>query len=473
MGIFDFIKVNQYKQKISELEALLKPEHQDILELNEKIAELQQTLENERKAIELQQSKAQKDLDVLQKQKDKDIARLEDRITVLQNSIISLDKSIAEKKLQVVRLEEEIMIQEFGLYTPLYEAMSSENLKNMITACRSKQKSMITNDIACSYSSDWTVNGSRSEGLKMTKNNVKQILRSYNTECESIIDKVKFSNLTAISERIVKSAEALNKMNVTNRVSINQDYINLKLEELTLVYEYARQKEQEKELERQRRDELREQKKLEAEIKKAKEKIQKEQTHFQNAIDELKLKLETSVDEYEKTKLSSKITELEGKLSEVKKQMEDVDYREKNTRAGYVYVISNLGAFGDKVYKIGVTRRLEPLERIKELGDASVPFKFDVHCLIFSDDAPALETKLHQTFEKYRLNQVNLRREFFRVPLESIEQVIRDNYNDTFDLKRIPDAEEYRISEKVRQNIIPAASVIHKNESVEDNESEA
>ncbi|MCK9251813.1 MAG: DUF4041 domain-containing protein [Clostridiales bacterium] len=472
MSIFDLMKVNQYKQKISELEALLRPEHQDIIKLNEQIAELRQTLEDERRTIDIQQAKAQKDLDVFQKLKEKDIARLEGRISLLQNSIISLDHTIAEKKSQVVRLEEEIMIQEFGLYTPLYEAMNSEDLKNMIVACRDTQKSMISKDIACSYSRDWTVNGSKSEGLKMAKNNVKQILRSFNTECESIIDKVKFSNLSAISDRIVKSAEALNKMNVTNRVAINGDYINLKLKELNLVYEYARRKEQEKELERQRREELREQKKLEAEIKRAKEKIQKEQTHFQNAIDELKLKLVTSVDENEKTRLLLKISELEGKLAEVNKQMEDVDYREKNTRAGYVYVISNLGAFGDNVYKIGVTRRLEPLERIKELGDASVPFKFDVHCLIFSEDAPTLETKLHQTFEKYRLNQVNLRREFFRVPLESIEQVIRDNYNDTFDLRRIPDAEEYRISEKVRENIIPAESVIHNNENVEDNDSE-
>ena len=152
--------------------------------------------------------------------------------------------------------------------------------------------------------------------------------------------------------------------------------------------------------------------------------------------------------------------------------MEDIDYRERNTRAGYVYVISNIGAFGENVFKIGVTRRLDPLERVKELGDASVPFKFDVHCLVFSEDAPTLESNLHQTFEKYRLNQVNLRREFFKVPLESIEQAIRENFNDTFDLKRIPDAEEYRISEKVRLNLMPEESVVHSNEDVEDNDSE-
>jgi hypothetical protein len=460
MGLLDFLKVKEYQKRIAELESMLRPEHQDILTLNSEIQKLRITVEIEKgKILEFT------------KQKQQEIIRFEEQADIKRQTLSNLESQITTKNAQIVKLDEEIMIQEFGVYTPLYTAMESEAIKSKLLDIREKQKDMIKADKACNYFKDWTVNGSKAEGLKMAKNNVKQILRSFNTECESIIDKVKFSNLSAISERITKSCEALNKMNTVNKVSINDSYLNLKQLELRLVYEYAQQKEKEKEDERQRREELREQKKLEQEIKKAKEKIKKEQNHFENAIEELKLKLESSVDEIEIEKLRAKITDLETKLEDVNKQMVDIDYRERNTRAGYVYVISNIGAFGENTFKIGVTRRLDPMERIKELGDASVPFKFDVHCLVFSEDAPTFENKLHQTFENFRINCVNTKREFFRVPLQQIEAVIRTNYNDTFDMKHIPDAEEFRISEKVRLKIIKPEDVLVSNENVEDNDS--
>lgn len=104
--------------------------------------------------------------------------------------------------------------------------------------------------------------------------------------------------------------------------------------------------------------------------------------------------------------------EIENQLSNLQQALDDVDYREANQKAGYVYVISNIGAFGENVYKIGMTRRLDPMERVDELGDASVPFNFDVHAMIFSEDAPKLEAALHKAFEDRKLNMVNTRREF-------------------------------------------------------------
>lgn len=138
--------------------------------------------------------------------------------------------------------------------------------------------------------------------------------------------------------------------------------------------------------------------------------------------------------------------EIENQLSNLQQALDDVDYREANQKAGYVYVISNIGAFGENVYKIGMTRRLDPMERVDELGDASVPFNFDVHAMIFSEDAPKLEAALHKAFEDRKLNMVNTRREFFRVTLDEIEAVVKANYDKTVEFIKIPPAEQYRQS---------------------------
>lgn len=155
----------------------------------------------------------------------------------------------------------------------------------------------------------------------------------------------------------------------------------------------------------------------------------------------------------EKDVLLEKKAEIESHLSSLDKAMEDIDYRQANKRAGYVYIISNIGSFGENVYKIGMTRRLDPMERVDELGDASVPFKFDVHALIFSDDAPALETALHHAFENKKVNMINGRREFFNVTLDEIEEVVKANYDKTVEFVKVPEAEQYRETQKILDQI--------------------
>lgn len=140
-------------------------------------------------------------------------------------------------------------------------------------------------------------------------------------------------------------------------------------------------------------------------------------------------------------------------MAKLAAKSKDIDFREANSKAGYVYVISNLGAFGKDVFKIGVTRRLEPLERVDDLGDASVPFEFDVHALIFSENAFALEAALHKAFENSKLNMVNQRKEFFRIPLADIQRVVGNNFDKTVEWTDLPLAEEYRTSEKMRQPV--------------------
>ena len=149
--------------------------------------------------------------------------------------------------------------------------------------------------------------------------------------------------------------------------------------------------------------------------------------------------------------LNQKKEEIIQSLSEIDTKIKDIDYREANQKAGYVYVISNIGSFGEGIYKIGMTRRLNPQDRVDELGDASVPFKFDVHAMIFSEDAPALEAALHRAFEDRKLNLVNQRREFFRVSLDEIKDVVKNNFDKTVEFVDVPDADQYRISLKLRE----------------------
>ena len=267
-----------------------------------------------------------------------------------------------------------------------------------------------------------------------------------------LISKVKFNNVTAYTDKIIKSFDALNRMNSKNAVSLSTAYLNLKIEELQLAYEYAVKKQQEKDEQRRIREQMREEAKLQKELEEARKDIEKEQKHYSNALSKINEQLE-KCDDVEKDVLLEKKAEIESHLSSLDKAMEDIDYRQANKRAGYVYIISNIGSFGENVYKIGMTRRLDPMERVDELGDASVPFKFDVHALIFSDDAPALETALHHAFENKKVNMINGRREFFNVTLDEIEEVVKANYDKTVEFVKVPEAEQYRETQKILDQI--------------------
>jgi len=205
-------------------------------------------------------------------------------------------------------------------------------------------------------------------------------------------------------------------------------------------------KQEEKEEAKRVREELREQQKLEQEIRAAREKIAKERKHFASALRDLNVRLEKVSTEEERALLLAKIAEVEAGKANLDSEEKVIDYREQSAKAGYVYVISNIGAFGEGVYKIGMTRRLEPMERVDELGDASVPFWFDVHAMVFSDNAPALEAKLHERFAAGRLNKVNGRKEFFRADIAEIESIIRANYDAVVEVTHEAAAEQYRES---------------------------
>lgn len=430
MAFSDIFKTNEYKAEIERLKNLLTPEMKNVAQLQNEIA----NLSNQKTSLENQCSN-------------------------LSRSIDQLNKDISLKKSQLIEMDDDILLQDFGLYTPIYNLMSSDLYKERIQQVRQIQKDMIKDKTAATGSTNWTVDGSRSKGKAMINSALKGILRSFNSECDALIGKAKFNNIESIRQRIVKSFEALNKINDRMNVAISSRYLNSKLDELNLCYEYELKKQDEKEAAREERERLREEAKLRKEIEEARKNIEKEKSHYSIQLDQINERLKIATGQ-EKKDLEVKRTEILNQLGVIQKSLEDIDYREANKRAGYVYIISNIGSFGKNVYKIGMTRRLEPMDRVKELGDASVPFNFDVHAMIFSDDAPGLESQLHKAFESRKLNIVNSRREFFYANLDDIEKVVKQNHDKTVDFKKTPEAEQYRetimhrrkMKEQIRDN---------------------
>jgi len=375
---------------------------------------------------------------------------LANQTEAVNNKLIELNEEITKKKSEIIVLDEEILLESFALYKPKFAFQTSEEYKNRLDSCREKQKLLIKNGSAVLANEGWTVNGSKSEGNKMVNDMKKLLVRSFNNECDYCVDNVKFNNMEVNEKRIEKSFEALTNLGRIMNARITEDYKKLKYEELYLAFEYQQKKQEEKEEQKRAREELREQQKLEQEIRQARERIAKEKKHFSQALKELEAKLAGAVTDIEKALITFKLEEVKSQYSELEKEEKVVDYREQNAKAGYVYIISNIGAFGENLFKIGMTRRLEPLERIDELGDASVPFSFDVHALIFSDNAPSLEAKIHEHFYKDRVNKLNNRKEFFRANINDIEKVVKEHYNNVVDIVKEPPAEQYR--ESLRMN---------------------
>ncbi|MPM38457.1 hypothetical protein SDC9_85086 [bioreactor metagenome] len=428
MGIFDIFKVNQYKQEINSL-------NQEIERLNKQISSLQFT-KDELEYIDLKEKlkSMQNNLVSLELEKVKfneDIEYLINKISRLENEINSLDNILD--------------IQSYGFYEPKYNFESSSIYKTRLDAIRLRQKDMVKSRMATVHNLDWTIGNDRKKGKEFILDTIKLILRAFNNECDNIIIKVKFNNIEASEKKIKKVFDDLNKLTDMQNVSIKDNYLKLKLEELYLKYEYECKLHEEKEEQQAIKERMREEAKALKELEAARKKIEKEETHFNNAIQDLNTKLLTASDK-EKDKLLKKLQELEEKLAAVEQSKQNISDREKNTRAGYVYVISNIGSFGENIYKIGMTRRLEPMDRVKELGDASVPFSFDVHAMIFSDDAPSLENALHKKFQKYSLNKVNLRKEFFNISLEEIEMEVNANHNSVVEFTKLAEANEFRQS---------------------------
>lgn len=385
----------------------------------------------------------------------KRLSQIESQVLNAQEALQNSEAQLAKVKQEIIETDEAALLQSFGIYTPHYSYTTSDEYKVRLKEIRDQQKVMVKAGQAVTGKENWIVNGSASKGKKAVKDMQKLLLRAYNAECDDAIEHVRFNNVEACEKKIQASAAAISRLGAMMGIAIAPKYTQLKLDELHLMHEYQMKKQAEKEEAKEARQRQREEAKAQKELEEARKKLVKEQNHYENALSRLDAQIAAASTPQGKTELEEKKAQLQAKLQEIGQDIEQVDYRAANQRAGYVYIISNIGAFGENVYKIGMTRRLDPMERVDELGDASVPFNFDVHAMIFTEDAPGLEAALHTAFADRKLNFVNHRREFFAVTLDEIKTVVRENYDKTVEFVDIAPAEQYRESLKLRSHCDP------------------
>lgn len=359
-----------------------------------------------------------------------------------ESDMASFQASIDRLRAEFNALDEEANLQSFGFYRPRYAFADALSYQRMLDQIREGQKRMIKNKAAAVCLIEWTVNGSKVEGRKQTNQMLKLMLRAFNGESDAAVAKVRYNNVNVMETRIRKAYEAINGMAEVQSCHIAHDYLNLKLEELFLAHEYQEKLQEEKEEQRRIREQIREEEVALRELEKARLDAEKEEKRYAEALRKATEDAERAVGEKQQ-KLMWQVEELQRRLAEARTNKERAIAQAQLTRSGHVYVISNVGSFGEQVYKIGMTRRLDPMDRVKELGDASVPFPFDVHAVIYSEDAPALENKLHKLFCERRVNLVNERKEFFRVSIEEIAQAVRASHGE-IDITLTAEAAEYR-----------------------------
>lgn len=437
MGLFDFLK----KQELETIKQL-----KSQLERYKLISDIEEEAE-----------RLKKDLEKIISSKNNEIKNVETEFNSLNSNYQTALETYKNLRKEVSVFESKLDLIEFGIYEPVYDFEKSDDYRDEQNKIIQIQKEMISADTAANCDTNWTVEGSVSKGRAVVKVYKKLMLRAFNGECDVLISKVKWNNINQMKERIQKLFDSINKLGHGFQVEINYQYLDLKRKELILEFEYQSKRQKEKEEMRAIQDELREEEKAKREFELAQREAEKEELSYQKALEKARKEYEASTGEKHE-KLLAQIEQLEIELKEAQEKKERALSMAQQTKRGHVYVISNIGSFGENVYKIGMTRRLEPIDRVKELGDASVPFQFDIHAMIYSNEAPALETELHKAFVNKKVNMLNYRKEFFNVTLDEIENKIKEIGLDA-EFSRLPEAMEYRetiaILEKLNSQVTP------------------
>ena len=387
-----------------------------------------------RDQVELQASLERQKLEFSQR-----AASAEESLRVLERDARAVSDKIDNRKRELAQLDmhlsDTVVMVDNGLTNYVHPAESSLELSGRLSEVRSQIKEMIRNKVAIRAREGFTFNNSASQGRKFVADMSKMMLRAYNAEVENCVLTVKAGNGEAARKRLERTRDQVERLGSLINLRIDGRYHALRLEELDLSLRYQNAKKAEKEAEREEKARLREERKAQQELAQRRAKLDKEREHYQHVLQSL-------VDQGRTDEADEIRCQLEG----LDKEIEKVDFRAANIRAGYVYVISNIGAFGDRMVKIGMTRRLNPMDRVRELGDASVPFGFDVHALFFSDDAVTVEADLHRRFADKRVNRVNTRREFFHASPAEVRDVLSEVAGNLLEFTEEPEAEQYRLS---------------------------
>lgn len=446
-----FEDLNNETQKLEEnikhSSAIREDLKQSIESLNEELARLNEERSYVTDLIK-EKSSLYAEIDRLQTSRDEMETENNSNLQKLNDEYISAKKIFEALNLEMQKLEESLEISSFGLYKPHYNYDTPESYKIELDKVVERAKETIKANEALGCSTEWTVNGSVVQGRKMTRHYSKIMLRAFNGECDAAVLKVRWNNISNMEERITRAFAAINKLGESHHIEITDKYLQLKMNELRLTYEYQEKLHEEKEEQRRIREQLREEEKSIREIEKARLEAEKEEARYAKALRKAREEL-TGAKEEEIDNLKMKILDLEIHLKNAQELKERAISMAQITKAGHVYVISNIGSFGDDVYKIGMTRRMEPSDRVRELSGASVPFAFDIHALIYSENAPELENKFHRKFTYKGLNLINNRKEFFNVTLKELEEFAHENGH-TIEFMKIAEARDYRQTCSIR-----------------------
>lgn len=449
MGLFDFLK----KEELEKIKSLEAKNNALKLQMAESTNKFKNELERFNAIVNIEEEvkRQEKHLEQLIATKNEEIKNLDKEFLELNETYKKALETYKGLRKEVGIFENKLDLIEFGVYEPIYDFEKSDDYRVEQNKIRQSQKNMISVDTAANCSTKWTVEGSEAKGQAVVKVYKKLMLRAFNGECDVLISKVKWNNVNQLKERMQKIYDAINKLGQGFHVNITKHYFDLKKKELILEYEYQAKKQQEKEELRAIQEELREEEKARREFEQAQKEAEKEELSYQKALEKARKEYEASTGEKHE-KLQAQIEKLEQELKEAQEKKERALSMAQQTKRGHVYIISNIGSFGEHVYKIGMTRRLEPIDRVKELGDASVPFQFDIHAMIYSDEAPTLENELHKAFANKKVNMLNYRKEFFNVTLEEIESKIKEIGIDA-ELTILPEAMEYRETQAILQKL--------------------
>lgn len=349
-------------------------------------------------------------------------------------------RELAEIRSSIVEVDDVSMLQSVGIYEFAHPLDNAVAHKERLTRLKEQYKDLVRTNNAVHATTNWQINGSVQQGAKMVRDTSKLMLRSYNAEADNCVRVVRPHSLDSNLRRLDKARETIAKLGSIMAIRISDRYHRLRLDEIRLTADYHAKVEEEREEQRAAREREREDKQAQLEYEREWERLDRERAQVERAL-EVALHGSASAEA---------VQQLRDRLQSVDAELEEAALRAANARLGFVYVISNIGAFGPSIVKIGMTRRREPMDRVRELGDASVPFLFDVHALIFSEDALGLEAKLHAAFASRRVNRVNLRREFFYVTPEDVRQELRRLEGEhLLDFKDTALADEWRRSQAI------------------------
>ena len=446
MGLFDFLRAGQIKQENEELKKKLADLHADeyyqvkkqLDNMNQEISdniEILSRKQEELSSLSDQNSKLEKQVETLRKK----LLRSKELYQSIEYALSNfLDMDVHYNGCRLNRLDQ---IDLDTLAPSVILKLHSMDVKDLRKAYKENEKQI--DQLMELYESRYTTKANKSIYSLMVialKAELQNIL--YNLKYEKL-DK-SLEDIHSISTKYLKIAGEGNQSIAGTLTKFIGELEYLFINAVKIEYNYYVRKEQARQeqlaIKEQMRQEAEERKALEAERKK----VEKEESKYKSEIEKLNQALSESSSDTEMDKLKARILELQSQLSNVILKKEEI-VNLQNGKAGNVYIISNLGSFGENVFKIGMTRRLDPQDRVNELGSASVPFKFDVHSFIFSEDAVGLEKKLHDMLNDKRLNKVNLRKEFFKISIEELEELI-SSVDPTAEFNKTMLAEEFRQS---------------------------